>query len=421
MNCITWNCRGLGNAATVKELCEIAKKFAPTVLCVVETQVNKARVEGLKDTLGYDNAFAVSSSGRSGGLGLYWNKNTKVEILPFSQYHIDSIISENGGEPWRFTCVYGEAQTAERHKTWDMLKFIKASSPLPWVCMGDFNEVLHRSEHDGVQERSHAQIAGFREMVDVCGLYDLGFEGRNWTFEKKVAGGSYCRVRLDRALATADWCTRFPMARVTHLTAAASDRDPIMLRWQQVSGRKGRKKKKIFRYEMMWEAHDQFFPMLARTWFDAGEARTVTELQEKLASVSGSLSEWSVNSFGNVRRELKNLYAELEQLRADPMRVGPSHAEIKVQERIVELNHREEIMWKQCSRIMWLAEGDKNTWFFHLRASQRRRRNQITKLRKPDGEITKNEVEMGALASAFYKDLYTSEGIEDMESVLSRS
>ena len=148
-----------------------------------------------------------------------------------------SIIFENGGEPWRFTCVYGEAQTDER-KTWDMLKFIKASSPLPWVCMGDFNEVLHRSEHDGVQERSHAQFA----WVDVCGLYDLGFEGRNWTFEKKVAGGSYCRVRLDCALATADWCTRFPMARVTHLTAAASDHDPIMLRWQQVSGRKGDRK-----------------------------------------------------------------------------------------------------------------------------------------------------------------------------------
>ena len=96
MSCITWNYRGLDNAATVKELREIAKKFAPTVLCVVETQVHKAWVESLKGTLGYDNVFAVSSSGRSGGLGLYWNKNTKVEILPFSQYHIDSIIFENG-------------------------------------------------------------------------------------------------------------------------------------------------------------------------------------------------------------------------------------------------------------------------------------------------------------------------------------
>jgi predicted ABC-type transport system involved in lysophospholipase L1 biosynthesis ATPase subunit len=41
-------------------------------------------------------------------------------------------------------------------------------------------------------------------MVFICGLYDLGYEGRSWTFEKKVAGGEYCRVQLDRALATSD-------------------------------------------------------------------------------------------------------------------------------------------------------------------------------------------------------------------------
>lgn len=36
--------------------------------------------------------------------------------------------------------------------------------------IGDFNEVLHRSEHVGVEERSHAQIEAFREVVDVCEL-----------------------------------------------------------------------------------------------------------------------------------------------------------------------------------------------------------------------------------------------------------
>jgi hypothetical protein len=51
---------------------------------------------------------------------------------------------------WRLTTMCGEAQTSERFKTWDMLKFIKASTSLPWVCVGDFNEVLHRSEHVGV-------------------------------------------------------------------------------------------------------------------------------------------------------------------------------------------------------------------------------------------------------------------------------
>jgi hypothetical protein len=57
------------------------------------------------------------------------------------------------------------------------------------------------------------QDLGFREMVDVCGLPDLGYEGYSWTFEKRVAGGSYCRVQLESALAMTDWSTRFPTAQ----------------------------------------------------------------------------------------------------------------------------------------------------------------------------------------------------------------
>ena len=381
--------------------------------------MHKARVEGPKNTLGYDNAFAVSSAGRSGGLGIYWNNNTRVEILPFSQYHIDAIVTENGHDPWRLTCVYGEAQVAERPKTWDMLKFIKASSNLPWVCIGDFNEVLHRDEHSGVQEQSRAQIEGFREMVDICGLYDLSFVGRKWTFEKKVAGGTFCRVRLDRALATADWCSRFPLAQVSHLTAAASDHDPILLRWDREVER-GRRKhgKKMFRYEVMWESHDEFEAMLARTWQGAGKAHTLRELHDKLTSLAGSLNLWDTQTFGHVRQELKALNEELDRMRSVPSRVGPSHAEIKVVERIMELNYREEIMWKQRSRIMWLSAGDKNTQFFHLRASQRRRKNKISKLKKSNGQFTENEDEMGAMATDFYKTLYRSEGTTDMDRVL---
>ena len=71
MSLLSWNCRGLGNATTIEELRDMAKNYTPTVVCVLETQVHKARVEGLKSTLGYANAFAVNCSGRSGGLGLF--------------------------------------------------------------------------------------------------------------------------------------------------------------------------------------------------------------------------------------------------------------------------------------------------------------------------------------------------------------
>jgi hypothetical protein len=187
MSVLGLNCRGLGGAAAVRDLRLLAERHTPTILFVVETQLQRDRVEGLARSLGFDNSFAVSSSGRSGGIGIFWNNSIKFEILSYSQYHLDGVVTEEGKDPWRLTVVYGEAQVNERHKTWDMLKFIRSSTDLPWLCMGDFNEVLHRDEHVGVSERSWSQILGFRDTVDICGLCDLGFKGVPWTFEKKVA------------------------------------------------------------------------------------------------------------------------------------------------------------------------------------------------------------------------------------------
>lgn len=68
MKTLCWNCRGIGDPATVKELRDLVRECSPEVLCIVETQLAKNRVEGLAGTLGFDCSFAVASSGRSGGL-----------------------------------------------------------------------------------------------------------------------------------------------------------------------------------------------------------------------------------------------------------------------------------------------------------------------------------------------------------------
>ena len=137
-------------------------------------------------SLNFNKSFAVSSSGRSGGLGIFWNEEIKLEVIGYSEYHIDVTIDELVDTKVRVTFVYGEAQANERHKTWDMMRGIVGSSNLPWVVMGDFNEVLCAHEHDGVGNRSQAQMDAFRDALDTCGLTDIGFIGRNWTFEKKV-------------------------------------------------------------------------------------------------------------------------------------------------------------------------------------------------------------------------------------------
>jgi hypothetical protein len=152
-------------------------------------------------------------------------------------------------------------------KTWDLMKFLCTESDLPWICVGDYNEVLRPEEHFGVGERDPSQMRGFREAVDVCGLIDLGYIGRDWTFEKKVRGGLYTRVRLDRGLATTSWWDRFPDAVVRHLTAAKSDHCPLLVVMERSERRRRHDDRPSqFSYELMWEAHDCFRPFIEERW-----------------------------------------------------------------------------------------------------------------------------------------------------------
>jgi hypothetical protein len=89
-----------------------------------------------------------------------------------------------------------------------------------------------------------------------------------------------------------------------------------------------------------------------------------------------------------------------------------------VKTRLTELLDQEEVMWQQRSRVQWLAAGDKNTRFFHLRASQRRRKNKIKELIRGDGTLETREAVLGDMTSDFYKDLYKTEGVQGIEKVL---
>ncbi|XP_073362264.1 uncharacterized protein [Aegilops tauschii subsp. strangulata] len=178
--------------------------------------------------------------------------------------------------------------------------------------MGDFNEVIHAHEHDGVANRSQAQMDLFRDALDTCGLTNIGYTGTNWTFEKKVSGGTYTRVRLDRGVGNAAFVSAFPNANIEHKSAASSDHIPILLRLRDVHACS--RGPRPFKYELCWE-RDEALPGVVETGWARVAGDSVESLHGKLQGLSADLTHWERTHFGSVRREIDQLKRQVQILR----------------------------------------------------------------------------------------------------------
>lgn len=68
---------------------------------------------------------------------------------------------------------------------------------------------------------------------------------------------------------------------------------------------------------------------------------------------------------------------------------------------------KEEIFWKQKSRVTWLNNGDKNTKFFHASVMQRRACNRISGIEVDNGNWTSDPQEVKAEFHRFFSGIFT--------------
>lgn len=95
----------------------------------------------------------------------------------------------------------------------------------------------------------------------------------------------------------ASWCALFPLASVERLTATKSDYSPILLLNEMEAGNRRIALRKLFRYECMWEWHEQLKGVVLLAW-QRQNGCTAGDLCAKLKSMAGSVMIWSKGSFG---------------------------------------------------------------------------------------------------------------------------
>lgn len=91
----------------------------------------------------------------------------------------------------------------------------------------------------------------FRDVLNECGVMDMGFKGFPFTWSKHWQNGLLVWERLDRVVALQEWFLEFPGMIVHHVNSTTSDHKML---WIDQAYLEFKQKKKKKRFEEIWFA-----------------------------------------------------------------------------------------------------------------------------------------------------------------------
>lgn len=207
----------------------MVKKLKLSCVFLSETK-GGVGVDRVARKLGFEKWEGVEANGRSGSLIWLWKEEIEIKIEWKLENVICSTIKDyNQKDLWRLYATYGSTRYGDKLSFWGELTAWVEDEKLPWMMLGDLNEITEESEN--FQGRGlRGRHLFLKDFVQQTGAIDLGFVGRRFTWINKQEGSVSIRKRLDRAISYSGWLELFPKATVQHLNMEYSDHLPILLK-----------------------------------------------------------------------------------------------------------------------------------------------------------------------------------------------
>ncbi|XP_074342593.1 uncharacterized protein LOC141680200 [Apium graveolens] len=275
MSTWSWNCRGLGTPWALQFLKESILQKSPDFIFLSEILCKVKRVEKVKDVIGFEGAFTVETHGHSGGLALLWRNKKDVSVMSYNRNHTYVVIETKGWDKYRLTGFYGEPDRAKRKDTWNLIRQLHSQMNLPWVLIGDMNNIVHQEDKRGGRPYPLWLVNGFQKCLEDCGLHDLELDGYPYTWGTGYGTSNWMEIRLDRALVSNSFMQQFREAKLTNLKITTSDHSPILL---EPFTRHTEIRVKRLRFENAWLRDPMCGKIVEETW----QLNKVNLLQRKL-------------------------------------------------------------------------------------------------------------------------------------------
>ena len=212
---------------------------------------------------------------------------------------------------------------------------------------------------------------------------------------------------MDRAFGNDQFCKIFPKKSVHHLSVSHSDHLAIAITNEVFIHDRVPRAAKVMRFEPLWLREEECKDIFEKLWIPQ-PSPTATNVRNNITSIRDHLSQWSFSKFGSIPHKIKKIEDELSLLRS-----GNNYSAVKEASLCKELDHLLELheeYWRTRSRVDWLKDGDRNTNFFHRKASQPLRKNRIHMLQNASRHECSTRLEMEQIILHYFSDLYCTNG-----------
>ncbi|OMO62830.1 reverse transcriptase [Corchorus capsularis] len=407
--------KGLGRKEKRRAVRSLIARCQANLVMLQESKLDSVNLRLIKSMWGRDKfQYRVAEAiGSAGGLISIWDEDFfSVELAVVDSRYIICIgtLLQNG-----FRCaigiVYAPNDEDGRLNVWRETRDLKAQFDVPWILGGDFNAVLRREERLGASGNIQG-VESFSEFIGYMQLVDLPLIGAKYTSANTRDLPLF--IRLDHFLVSSEILLSFPDIKQKAKPKSLSDHNRILLLVENQNW--GSKPFKFFNY---WLELDGFQKTFDSAWKSLNGGY---DNYQRLRLLKPKIKEW-FNEFGRVDlRRIEELEEEINSLELEiQVQHGSNVTELRRVilakkndlwnlYRMVERSWQQKAVersWQQKARMQWLKEGDKNTKFFHLVASNRARRNRIDSI-EIDGLVIEKPEDVKEGISSFFEKFYNT-------------
>jgi ribonuclease HI len=346
-----------------------------------------------------------------------WSKDVTLDIISHNERYIDCYIDSSPNiTGWRATGLYGYSSHHQKHQTCNLINSLYQNNSLDkWLLFGDFNMVLNHAEKQGGRDINLSQSNLFHDTLNNCNLQDLGFHGDMFTWANNQEKDHHIKERLDRFCASSSWLNQFPRVTNYHLPHYSSDHIPILLVFGNNHDFRNdsRGSTTIRRFEHIWIQDPQSSNIIKESWVNSSE-----DTYSKLNNTFNKVYQWGQTTYGNIPRQIKEPQIKIQNLKAKI----PTKEEIEqtkqLERRLDNLLQHEETWWAQRAKANWLQNGDKNSTYFHQKASQRNRKNKINFINSQDGNRMTDNLGIQNAFMDYFIDIFSTSNPSNMAEAL---